>query len=106
LLYDARADIPQVLREELLEYYINEAKKTAEVDAARFRHYFWYFAMIRILQAMGAYGFLGIAKGKKRFLESIPFALKNINFILNNRVDKSEFSYLKNILSEIKYEPA
>jgi aminoglycoside/choline kinase family phosphotransferase len=106
LLYDARADIPQELREELLEYYINEVKNTANVDAGRFRHYFWYFAMIRILQAMGAYGFLGVAKGKKRFLESIPFALKNINFILNNRVDKSEFSYLKNILSEIKYEPA
>ncbi len=106
LLYDARADLPQELREELLEYYLIEAKKTAEVDAARFRHYFWYFAMVRILQAMGAYGFLGIAKGKKRFLESIPFALKNINFILNNRVNKPEFSYLKNILSEIKYEPA
>jgi aminoglycoside/choline kinase family phosphotransferase len=106
LLYDARADIPQELREELLEYYISEAKNAANVDAGMFRHYFWYFAMIRILQAMGAYGFLGIAKGKKRFLESIPFALKNINFILNNRVEKSEFSYLKNILSEIKYEPA
>jgi aminoglycoside/choline kinase family phosphotransferase len=104
LMYDAKADIPQDLREYLLEYYIKEVKKYTGIDANDFKHYFWYFAMIRILQAMGAYGFLGITKGKKRFLESIPYALKNINFILNNRINKTEFGYLKTIFSEIKYD--
>jgi len=104
LIYDAKADIPQNLRENLLEYYIAEANKYTGIDANDFKHYFWYFAMIRILQAMGAYGFLGITKGKKRFLESIPYALKNINFILNNRINKTEFGYLKTIFSEIKYD--
>ena len=104
LMYDAKADIPQDLREILLEYYIAEVKKYTSIDADDFKHYFWYFATIRILQAMGAYGFLGITKGKKRFLESIPYALKNINFILNNRINKTEFGYLKTIFSEIKYD--
>lgn len=104
LMYDAKADVPQELREDLLEYYIAEAKKCTGIEANEFKHYFWYFAMIRILQAMGAYGFLGITKGKKRFLESIPYALKNINFILNNRINNIEFGYLKTIFSEIKYD--
>lgn len=101
LLYDAKADIPQQIREELLEYYFERVKQYFNIDTGKMRQYFWYFAMIRILQAMGAYGFLGIVKGKKRFLESIPYALKNIQFILNNRTEPGEFPYLKQIFSEL-----
>lgn len=106
LLYDAKADIPQQLREKLLEFYIAEVQKYTIIDENEFKHYFWYFAIIRILQAMGAYGFLGITKGKKSFLESIPYALKNIKYILNNRINKTEFSYIKTLFSEIKFETA
>lgn len=101
LLYDAKADIPQQTREELLEFYLESVKHYANIDTGKMRQYFWYFAMIRILQAMGAYGFLGIVKGKKRFLESIPYALKNIDFILNNRTESVELPYLKQIFSEL-----
>ncbi len=101
LLYDAKADIPQQTREELLEFYLESVKHYTNIDTGKMRQYFWYFAMIRILQAMGAYGFLGIVKGKKRFLESIPYALKNIDFILNNRTESVELPYLKQIFSEL-----
>lgn len=101
LLYDAKAEIPQQTREELLEFYLESVKHYANIDTGKMRQYFWYFAMIRILQAMGAYGFLGIVKGKKRFLESIPYALKNIDFILNNRTESVELPYLKQIFSEL-----
>lgn len=101
LLYDAKAEIPQQTREELLEFYLESVKHYANIDTGEMRQYFWYFAMIRILQAMGAYGFLGIVKGKKRFLESIPYALKNIDFILNNRTESVELPYLKQIFSEL-----
>ena len=57
-----------------------------------------------LLQAMGAYGFLGIVKGKRRFLESIPYALKNINFILENKTKSSELLYLKKIFNELLKE--
>lgn len=101
LLYDAKADIPQNLREEFLEYYIKEAGKYTAINPGVFKNYFWYFAVIRILQAMGAYGFLGITKGKEKFLESIPYALKNISFILDKKIEKNEFTYLNKIFSEI-----
>lgn len=104
LLYDAKADIPQYTREELLEYYLTVLTKYGVNVSDEFKQHFWYFAIVRILQAMGAYGFLGIIKGKRSFLESIPYALKNINFILENKLQVSEFSYLKKIFSELLNE--
>ncbi len=104
LLYDAKADIPQPIREELLEYYLSIIVKYVKEDTGKMRQYFWYFAIVRILQAMGAYGFLGIVKGKRKFLESIPYALKNINFILENRINKNELLYLKKIFNELLKE--
>src|SRR4030095_9431369 len=82
LLYDARANIPMETREKLADHYFDVISGHISFDKEKYKDYFWYFAIIRILQAMGAYGFLGIVKGKKRFLESIPAALKNIRFIL------------------------
>lgn len=104
LLYDARAGIPQNIREELIEYYIDVISNYTKINTSQYKEYFWYFAVVRILQAMGAYGFLGIVKGKSRFLESIPLALNNMNFVLNNRIDNSKFKYLRKIFSEIQYE--
>jgi aminoglycoside/choline kinase family phosphotransferase len=104
LLYDAKADIPQPVREELLDYYLSIIGNYTECDTKKMKHHFWYFALVRILQAMGAYGFLGIVKGKRRFLESIPYALKNINFILQNKTASDELLYLKKIFSELLKE--
>ncbi len=104
LLYDAKADIPQPAREELLDYYLNIISIYVKSETEKMRQYFWYFAIVRILQAMGAYGFLGIVKGKRRFLESIPYALRNINFILENRTSKNELLYLKKIFNELLKE--
>lgn len=104
LLYDAKADIPQNTREELLDYYINVLKSHGINNADELKSHFWYFAIVRILQAMGAYGFLGIVKGKRRFLESIPYALKNINFILTERLPGGSLDYLKKIFSELLNE--
>lgn len=101
LLYDAKADVPQDIREQLLEYYLKVVNEYVNADTAKMKRYFWYFAMVRILQAMGAYGFLGIVKGKRRFLESIPYALNNINFILANRTEPDELKYLKQLFSEL-----
>lgn len=104
LLYDAKADIPQPVREELLDHYLSVISGYVDNDTEKMKQYFWYFAIIRILQAMGAYGFLGIVKGKRRFLESIPYALKNINFILANKIPDEELIYIKTVFNELLKE--
>ena len=83
LLYDAKANIPQEIRDELLDHYINELKQLIPVDEKAFRAHFSAFVMIRIMQAMGAYGFRGFYEKKSHFLASIPFALQNMRYLLD-----------------------
>jgi aminoglycoside/choline kinase family phosphotransferase len=101
LIYDAKANIPQYEREYYIEFYLDEVSKYIQIDKSQYRDYFWYFAIIRILQAMGAYGYLGLAKGKSRFLESIPLAINNVRYILDNKINNKHFRVLTKIFSEI-----
>lgn len=84
LLYDGKADIPESVRSELFEYYLKELKKYLTVDVEQFTAFFKGFVLIRIMQAMGAYGFRGFYEKKEHFLKSIPYALKNLEFLLKN----------------------
>ena len=82
LLFDGKADIPQQIREELLDQYLDELHTIHLVDRNEFMQYFYGFVLIRIMQAMGAYGFRGFYEKKEHFLKSIPFALENLNIVL------------------------
>ena len=82
LLYDGKADIPQDVRVRLFRFYLEELKKYLPVDENQFTAYFRGFVLIRIMQAMGAYGFRGFYEKKEHFLKSIPFALKNLELLL------------------------
>ncbi len=82
LLYDAKADIPEQVREELMEDYLDELEKIHHVNRMEFRQYFYGYVLIRMMQAMGAYGFRGFYEKKEHFLKSIPFALENLEIVL------------------------
>jgi len=83
LLYDAKADIPQYVREELIELYLDELDNVHSINRNTFMQFFYGFVIIRIMQAMGAYGFRGFYEKKEHFLKSIPFALENMNTVLS-----------------------
>lgn len=84
LLYDAKADIPESSRRILLGFYIEELKKYIPVDKERFLEFYYGYVLIRVMQAMGAYGFRGFYEKKTHFLQSIPYALNNLKWILEN----------------------
>ena len=84
LLYDAKADIPAEVRDELLDYYLAQLEQHIEVDKKKFKQFFCGYVLIRIMQAMGAYGFRGFYEKKEHFLKSIPYALKNIDYLLKH----------------------
>jgi aminoglycoside/choline kinase family phosphotransferase len=82
LLYDAKADLPDAVRERLLERYLDALEDRVPVDRAAFVATYRGYVLIRIMQAMGAYGYRGFFERKPRFLESVPFAARNIRAIL------------------------
>jgi aminoglycoside/choline kinase family phosphotransferase len=82
LLYDAKAALPDSLRSELLAHYADTLRKYIEFDRGEFYEHYRGYVLVRIMQAMGAYGYRGFFERKSRFLESVPLAAGNINRIL------------------------
>ena len=82
LLFDAKADLPVEVRDELLERYLEAASKLEPIDRTAFLTYYPGFVYIRIMQAMGAYGLRGFYERKHHFLASIPYAIRNLEYLL------------------------
>lgn len=83
LLYDAKASIPASVRAELLNHYLDALTGHVDVDRALFRERFRSFVLVRLMQAMGAYGYRGFFERKRRFLESVPHAARNLEHLLD-----------------------
>ncbi len=81
LLYDAKADLPPALRQQLLDEYLDVLAKHMALDRKVFLHHYYAYVYIRILQALGAYGFRGFYERKTHFLQSVPYALKNLRWL-------------------------
>lgn len=84
LLYDAKADLPPELRQRLLDDYLDALGGFVTLDREAFLRYFHAFVYVRIMQALGAYGFRGFYERKPHFLQSVPYALKNIRWLLHH----------------------
>jgi aminoglycoside/choline kinase family phosphotransferase len=76
LLYDPYVGFAGEERLELLEYYFLISGSAMEWSA--FERIFREAAAQRLMQSLGAYGFLGLKKGLAPFLEHIPAALDNL----------------------------
>ncbi|MDD3807899.1 MAG: RNase adapter RapZ, partial [Candidatus Marinimicrobia bacterium] len=98
LLWDGKADIPYDIRTYLLEYYLDQLEKYIPVNRSAFTEYYYGYVLIRIMQAMGSYGYRGFYERKRHFLQSIPFSLKNIAWILKNVDFPIELPTLFNVL--------
>lgn len=83
LLYDAKADLPDDLRERLLEHYLDALTMYRVVDRSEFETEYRGYVVVRILQALGAYGYRGFFERKPRFLRSVPYAARNLAGILD-----------------------
>jgi aminoglycoside/choline kinase family phosphotransferase len=84
LLFDGKADLPPQLRQQLLDHYLENLGNFIAVDRGAFLEHYYAFVYVRILQALGAYGFRGFYERKAHFLQSVPFALKNLRWLAGN----------------------
>ena len=83
LLYDPYVDLSDAERAELIEHYCRQKPSNDFGKILRL------CAMQRLMQALGAYGFLGLVKGHKAFLQYIPKALALLRQVIA-RIDGLE----------------
>ncbi len=84
LLFDGKADLPPALRQELLNYYLECLGRFIDLKRDAFMEHYYAYVYVRILQALGAYGFRGFYERKAHFLQSVPYALKNLQWLAEN----------------------
>src|ERR1700722_12406702 len=84
LLYDAKADLSPELRQQLLDLYIERLGDFIELGREGFMRHYYAYVYVRIMQALGAYGFRGFYERKTHFLQSVPYALKNLRWLLQH----------------------
>ncbi|MBP6430379.1 MAG: phosphotransferase [Ferruginibacter sp.] len=87
LLWQAKANLPDEWKSYLLEDYMNSFETIVEetVDRDVFKSQYNGYVLIRLLQVLGAYGFRGLFERKAHFLTSIPLALQNLKWFVNNQ---------------------
>jgi hypothetical protein len=82
LLYDPYVDLTEAERAELIAYcreqQINKGMAINGESDSKLR----LCAMQRLMQALGAYGFLGLVKGHKHFLKHVPAAMKSLHSVV------------------------
>lgn len=81
LLFESKINLPASLREHLLDVYVENLSTYKMVNKQSFLNHYYAFALIRLLQAMGAYGFRGLYEQKALFIQSIPKGIKNLEFL-------------------------
>ena len=84
LLYDGKADLPPAMRQQLLDHYLDCLEGLIDLDRKAFMEHYYAYVYVRILQALGAYGFRGFYERKAHFLQSVPYALKNLRWLAEN----------------------
>ena len=112
-LWQAKANIPASLREELIDAYLDElfsvlcqqnglCSVSEAVFQSEWRAALPHFVLLRTLQVLGAYGYRGYFERKPHFLESIPNALKNLHELFEKNPElQTQYSYLYAISNDL-----
>ena len=82
ILYDPYVSLLESERKELLAFYYGLSEQ--ELDWSAFQNAFWEASAQRLMQALGAYGFLAITKGLKSYLAHVPVGIRNLRTAAEN----------------------
>lgn len=87
MLWQAKAELSEEWKDSLLEYYMDSVDELLgkKIDRITFVSQYNGYVLIRLMQVMGAYGFRGLFERKAHFLASIPLALRNLKFFIENK---------------------
>lgn len=95
LLYDPYAGLAPGERAELLDFYLSlGARIDLGPTRAAFDEIYRLCALQRLMQALGAYGFLGLVRGRSQFLAYVPVALRSLREVACDVPGLEEFRAL------------
>jgi aminoglycoside/choline kinase family phosphotransferase len=86
-------------QEELISFHYGLAKW--DLDWAAFKNNFWEASAQRLMQALGAYGYLGLKKGLKSFLKYIPTGLRNLHRAASHGSSLPRLKELSQVCQEV-----
>jgi len=104
LLWQARAQLPNEWKNELLNYYFQALQQLPEIPSfneMEFRKVYLECVLLRILQTLGAYGFRGLLERKPHFIKSIRPALHQLKFFLETYGHIPALSELRHVLEQL-----
>jgi len=84
LLFQAKLNLSPQVKSELLDFYLDQLSQKSKEKRQTFIKHYYNYVLIRLLQTLGAYGFRGYYENKSHFLLSIPFALNNLLWLIDN----------------------
>lgn len=102
-LWQAKANYPDSLRQELLDEYLDALRPYNAIDKEQFLTTLRHFVLFRTLQVLGAYGFRGYFEKKAHFIQSVPYAIENLRQLLET--DFPEYPYLCLMLRKLTELP-
>ena len=103
LLLDPYVSLPETIWSELLEFYLNELDAlNIALDKAVFEREFYLLALLRTMQALGAYSYLYLKKGKGFFKAYISPAFSNLKALLI-RKDFEKFDRIRLLVAGLHY---
>jgi aminoglycoside/choline kinase family phosphotransferase len=101
LLLDPYVELEKPLHDRLLDYYVSILNPDLYSDKSNFITEYRIFGIVRLLQALGAYGFRGLYERKPNFTDSIPSAVRQLSRIFETEEIRTELPELSRIVSSL-----
>jgi len=105
LLCDPYVMIPAEERNHLVAFYRQLRFRAGTPVGEGFEKIFWQCAVQRLMQALGAYGFLSIHRGKSSFRSHVPPALVRLREALHQLHPKDRLDDLTTLVADLKTPP-
>ncbi|MFZ1319980.1 MAG: phosphotransferase [Ignavibacteria bacterium] len=83
-LYSGSINITEDERNFFLRHYIDSLNSKIYIDKEKFKYEFYFFALMRLIQILGSYGYTYEKKKDEMMLKKIPKAIENIRGLKNN----------------------
>jgi hypothetical protein len=103
LLRDSYVSLSEVLVEDLLKFYMEQADYLIDHDSEHFRRIFDIMSLQRNIKALGTFGYQVAVRGSLRYLSSIP---RTAGAISRNLLKYSEFSDFFPVFEDYVLTPA